>query len=112
MESMAERELRVVLVTAPPEAATDLARALVSERLVACVNMGAVRSVFRWDGEVQEEAEQLLILKTTADRLPELTARVQSLHPYDCPECIALDVTGGASAYLAWVAEEVALCDG
>jgi periplasmic divalent cation tolerance protein len=111
MGNMAEPQVRVVLVTTPPEAARDFARALVAERLVACVNMCGVQSVFRWEGRVQEEAEQLLLLKTTADRLPALQTRVQALHPYDCPEFIVLDVTAGAAAYLRWVGEEVLSCD-
>ncbi|MEM1025717.1 MAG: divalent-cation tolerance protein CutA [Myxococcota bacterium] len=107
---MAETRLRVVLVTTPPEAGPSIARTLVEERLVACVNMTPVRSVYRWEGAVEEEAEQLLIMKTSADRLPALETRLVALHPYDCPEFIALDVSNGAEAYLRWVAAEVRPC--
>lgn len=107
---MAEPPLRVVLVTTPPDAGSGIARALIEDRLVACVNMTPVRSVFRWEGRVEEESEQLLVMKTRADQLDALEARVRALHPYDCPEFIALEVIGGADDYLNWVAEEVRPC--
>ena len=101
-------EVRVVLVTAPDEeVAGMLARALVAERLAACANLvPRVRSIYRWEGEVQDDAEVLLILKTTAARLPALAARVQALHPYDLPEVMALTANGGSEAYLDWVIAE------
>ena len=101
-------ELRVALVTAPDEdVARSLARALVAERLVACVNVvSGLRSVYRWEGEVQEDAEVLLVLKTRADRVEALTERVLALHPYDVPELLCLPVMGGSPAYLDWVRTE------
>jgi periplasmic divalent cation tolerance protein len=102
-------DVRVVLVTAPDaEVAKTLARALVDERLCACVNLvPAITSVYRWEGEVQEDNEALLIIKTTDASVDALRARVEALHPYDVPEVIALDVTAGAEAYLGWVRKEV-----
>lgn len=96
---------RVVLVTAPdPQAARALARALVEERLVACANLvPAVTSVYRWEGAIQEEAEVLLVLKTTAACLAELERRVGELHPYDVPEFVALRPEHVAPAYLRWL---------
>ncbi len=101
-------QVRVVLITAPNvDVAAKLARALVAERLAACVNVvPGVRSFYRWEGEVQDDAEVLLIAKTRADRGEALAARVKDLHPYDLPEILELPATGGSAAYLAWVQSE------
>ena len=101
-------EIRVVLVTHESgEAAEELAGRLIEERLAACGNVipGLV-SVFRWEGEIQRDPEVLLILKTTADRVEALTARVRELHSYDVPEVLALPVRGGLREYMAWVQQE------
>lgn len=104
-----EPEIRVVLVTAPDaEAGAELARAVVGERLAACVNVvPGVRSIYRWNEAVQEDDEVLLVLKTTDERLEALTERVIALHPYDVPEVLALPDAGGSAAYRAWLAAEV-----
>lgn len=98
-------EVRVVLMTAPDaEAARALGRHLVEERLAACANvLPGLTSVFRWEGAVEEEAEALVILKTTASRVDELVRRAAELHPYDVPEVLALPVLGGHAPYLDWV---------
>lgn len=98
----------VVLVTAPSaEQAAELARALVEERLAACGNvLPGVRSVYRWEGSVREDAEALLVLKTTRARLEALRERVLALHPYQVPEVLALPVEAGSAAYLAWISAE------
>ncbi|WP_242345783.1 divalent-cation tolerance protein CutA [Anaeromyxobacter terrae] len=96
----------VVLVTTPSaEKAAEIARALVEERLAACGNVvPAVRSIYRWEGKVQDDAEALLLLKTTRARFEALRERVLALHPYDVPEVIALSVEAGSAPYLAWIA--------
>lgn len=98
----------VVLVTAPtPERAAEIARALVEERLAACGNVvPGIRSIYRWEGKVQEDAEALLVLKTTRARFDALRDRVLALHPYEVPEVIALPVEAGSARYLAWIAGE------
>jgi len=103
-----ESGVRVVFATAPDaEVGARLARALVTERLAACVNLVAgVRSIYRWQGKVHDDAEVLLVIKTTEGRLAELCARVAALHPYELPELLALPAVGGSADYLAWVAEE------
>lgn len=97
--------VHVVLVTAPDlRVGTELARRLVEEGLAACVNLvPAVRSIYRWQGAVQEDAESLLIAKTRAGLVPALAARVRALHPYELPEVIALPVVAGSEPYLDWV---------
>lgn len=98
----------VVLVTAPSaDKAAELARALVEERLAACGNVvPGLRSIYRWEGRVQEDAEALLLLKTTRARFEALRERVLALHPYQVPEVLALPVEAGSAAYLAWIAGE------
>jgi periplasmic divalent cation tolerance protein len=101
-------EARVVLLTAPDgETGGALARTLVEERLAACVNVvPGVRSIYRWEGKIQEDAEVLLIVKTRADRCEALAERVRTLHPHAVPEVLALAAVGGSADYLAWVAAE------
>ena len=77
------------------------------ERLAACGNvLPEVRSIYRWEGQVREDAEALLVLKTTRARLDALRDRVLALHPYQVPEVIALPVEAGSAPYLAWIAAE------
>ncbi len=98
----------VVLVTAPGvDQAARIARALVEERLAACGNVvPGIRSIYRWQGAVQEDQEALLVLKTTRARFEALRARVLAMHPYEVPEVIALPVEAGSARYLAWIAGE------
>ena len=98
----------MVLVTAPDaDTAARLARSLVDERLAACVNLvPGVRSIYRWEGQVEEAGEVLLVAKTRADRAAALASRVRDLHPYDVPEVLELPAVGGSAAYLDWVRME------
>ena len=90
-----------------PEKAAEVVRTLVSEQLAACGNLvGPIRSIYRWQGEVADEAETLAILKTTRDRFEAMRARLVELHPYEVAEVIALPVEAGHAPYLAWVAAE------
>ena len=96
----------VVLVTAgSAEEGRRIGRAIVDERLAACVNVvGPIRSIYRWEGAVEEADEHLLVIKARAADVPALTARVRVLHSYDVPEVVALPLTGGSEPYLAWLA--------
>jgi periplasmic divalent cation tolerance protein len=101
-------DARVVLMTAPDRATAEaLAQRVVEERLAACASVvPGVTSIFRWEGRVQRSEEVLLVVKTEADRVPELIARANELHPYDVPEVLALSVESGLPAYLDWVRAE------
>lgn len=89
--------------------AERLAEALVADGLAACVNIvPGLRSVYRWQGAIERSDETLLLIKTTQEGLPALSARIVELHPYELPEIVAVEVAGGLSAYLDWVAEQVA----
>jgi len=97
---------RVVFVTcSSEEEASRIARALVAERLAACVNIleSPVRSVYRWKGNVETAMEHLLVIKTRRARLAALEAAVKRLHSYDTPEVIALPVAEGSRKYLSWL---------
>jgi len=89
------------------DTAQRIADVLVGERLAACVSvLPGLRSVYRWQGAVERADEVLLLVKTGADRLDALTARVTALHPYELPELVAVEVAGGLAAYLDWVSEQ------
>lgn len=95
----------VALVTAGSEdEAERIAACLVEERLAACVNIvGPIRSIYRWQGEIRNESEVLLVIKMRSDAFDRLKARVGELHSYDTPEIIALPITAGSEPYLRWL---------
>ena len=105
---------RVVLVTAPDEVeAARLARELVTSGLAACVNrVPGVMSTYRWQGEVCEDAEVLMIIKTTSACLQELEAAIHKSHPYEVPEFVALAPGHVAAPYLDWLRASVAAEEG
>jgi periplasmic divalent cation tolerance protein len=96
----------IVLTTLGADAdASAIARTLIDERLAACVNiLPVMTSVYRWQGKVEQDREQQIVIKTAAARVPALQARLKQLHPYELPEFLILDATG-SEAYLAWVGE-------
>lgn len=100
----------IVLCACPsPEVATAIASTVVSERLAACVNrIDGMRSLFHWQGALEQADESLLLLKTTIARYPALEARVRQLHPYEVAEILALPLLAGSAPYLDWLAAETA----
>jgi periplasmic divalent cation tolerance protein len=100
----------IVLTTLGADAdAAAFARTLVAERLAACVNvLPPMTSVYRWQGGVEEEREQQLVIKTGADRVAALATRFEALHPYEVPEFLVLPVSEGSDAYLRWIQDSVA----
>lgn len=100
----------VVLLTAPNgEEAARIAEALVGARLAACVQiLPEIRSVYRWKGEIARESEVLLLAKTTHGKFSELEQAVRSIHSYETPEIIALQVSAVSDPYLKWLRGEVA----
>jgi len=100
-------EYVAVMTTLPGDAdGPAFGRALLNERLAACVNLLApMESVYRWEGRVEQETERQVIIKTTRDRLNALWDRVRELHPYEVPEFIVLAIADGNEAYLKWVGE-------
>ena len=104
-------DVRLVLCTVPnAQVAETIARALLEEQLAACVNvLPGVRSLYRWQGKIEDEPELLLVIKTQVARYDELERRVRALHPYQVCEVLALDVAAGAAGYLDWVLQETAV---
>jgi len=102
-------EIVLVLTTIAADAdGSALGRTLVDERLAACVNvLPPMTSVYRWKGQVEQDREQQIVIKTTRDRLGALEARVRELHSYELPEFLVIAAGGGSDAYLAWVDEAV-----
>lgn len=100
---------RVVLVTFPSmETARSVSFSLVGERLAACVNLlPGAESVYRWEGKTEISSEVVGLVKTTADRLQDLEARLLQLHPYEVPEFLVLNLTGGNRTYLEWLSQSV-----
>ena len=98
----------LVLTTLPSaEAAAELAKAVVGEKLAACANLlPAVRSIYRWQGRVQDEGEVLVLFKTRQEHFERLKARLLELHPYEIPEVLAIPVEQGYQAYLDWLGQE------
>ncbi len=83
--------------------AQTLAKVFVEERLAACVNSFAVQSVYEWQGEVQQDEEWQLILKTSLALKPAIEERLRALHSYELPEFLVIPVMGGSEAYLNWL---------
>jgi periplasmic divalent cation tolerance protein len=90
------------------EEAARIAETVVTEHLAACANiLGAIQSVYYWQGQLQKDQEVTLLLKTTQSRSAELIARVKTLHSYECPAILVLPVAAGNDAFLKWVQAEV-----
>jgi len=100
------KDVRVVLCTCPPEHAERIARTMLEERLVACVNVvSGVKSLYWWKDAVQNEGESMLVIKAPSANYAKLEARLQEIHPYEVPEVLSLDVVDGLSSYISWVKE-------
>jgi periplasmic divalent cation tolerance protein len=99
-------DLILILTTMPDDdRAEHVARILVDEELAACVNVHApMMSTYRWKGQVEHDTERQLMIKTTRARLPQLEARLRTLHPYDVPEFVVVSAEASV-AYTAWVTE-------
>jgi len=98
-------DARIVLSTAGSrEEAEKIGNALVERRLAACVNIvPQVKSIYRWQGKVEQAEELLLIIKTTAQRFESVRDLLQELHSYELPECVCIEVGNGSDAYLKWL---------
>ncbi len=105
---MTDRLLIVYCTVPDSETAEKIASALVRERLCACVNrLPSVKSYYIWEGEFCTDDEQLLMIKTTEAAFGRLRERIESLHPYDVPEIIAVPVERGNESYLSWLKKNV-----
>ncbi len=97
----------IVLTTCPDAASAEtLARLLLEERLVACAQLEPIRSLYRWEGKLCDDAEVRLVLKTRRCLLEPLEATLRAHHPYTTPQILALPVESGGADYLSWLAQE------
>lgn len=103
MTGAAAAAVLVTTTVGTEEAARRLAGTLVEERLAACVQIQVIRSLYRWQGVLEDTPEFLLCAKTTAAAAGQIVARIEALHPYDVPEVLVTPVIGGATPYLAWL---------
>lgn len=106
MSEQTDKEV-VIFITAPSEdEAAKISRALVEARLAACVNIVRnIRSIYTWQGNIEDASEVLMIVKSRNKLLTALSAKVRELHSYELPEIIALPITGGSEDYLKWIRE-------
>ena len=113
MTATPHSDVVVALTTCPnAEVAERIANVLVTERLAACVNqLAGIRSTYIWKGQLQTDAEVLLLIKTTTAQLATVETRLQALHPYDLPEFIAIPVCAGSQSYLNWVRQNIGPID-
>ncbi len=102
----AGRLVLVLTTEGDTERASQLAETLIDRRIAACVTMQEIRSLYRWEGEVVEDAEVQLVIKTDVATVPSVRATIDELHSYDLPEIVVLDASASAE-YARWVAGEV-----
>ncbi|SDR32506.1 divalent-cation tolerance protein CutA [Thermostaphylospora chromogena] len=106
MRSVAEY-VQVLTTVERAEDAASLARSLIEARLAACAQIvGPIRSVYRWQGRIEDAQEWQLLVKTTADLFPDVEAHIRENHDYETPEIIATPIVAGSASYLAWISAE------
>jgi len=108
--AMTANQYILVLCTCPSQAVADaIATALLEERLAACVNrLPGIQSMYRWEGRVTQDDEIMLLIKTKADLFGRLEKAIESRHPYETPEIIAVPIIAGSVEYLRWIGESTA----
>lgn len=99
-------EICVIQSTVPPSRSVELARRLIDKNLAACVNITAVRSLYRWKEVTCDEEEHLLVMKTRRSLAPKVIRALKAMHPYEVPEIIVLPVLASHQPYIDWVCEE------
>ena len=97
----------VLTTTASEEQAAALARSVIDAGLAACVHLQPIRSVYRWKGEVFDEPEWRLAVKTTAEHYEALERHIKDRHSYETPEILRIDIQGGSAEYFRWIEETV-----
>jgi periplasmic divalent cation tolerance protein len=97
----------VLVTTSSQDEAEKIASTLVNHQLAACVNIFSVRSIYAWEGKVQNEPEWQLVIKTDLALFSQLEAKIQELHSYTVPEIIVLPIVQGSQGYLQWISDNV-----
>ncbi len=99
----------VVITTVPKGKGKEIAKALLEKRLAACINIADVKSLYWWEGKIEEAEEELLIIKTRSELYEKLEEELKKIHPYEVPEIVALRVKDVYVEYLRWVEKETRL---
>ncbi len=94
---------KIVFVTAAEKDGPEIAEKLVTQKLAACINIIPVRSIYKWKGKIEDDRENLLIIKTKATKIDELKTTLKQIHPYEVPECLILSIEDGLPDYLNWI---------
>ncbi len=101
--------VQITTTTATEQQAEQIARALVDERLAACVQItGPIRSVYRWQAKVEQATEWLCVVKSRQSLFNAVESKIRELHPYECPEIVATPIVDGTKAYLNWLNDQLA----
>ena len=101
---MTSTTVKIIVSSCPPDIAQDIASKLVNDKLAACVSViPSMHSIYWWQGELQKDAEALLVIKTSSDLADRACSRLRELHPYEVPEILYFSAEGGNPDYLAWV---------
>ncbi|GAB4343725.1 MAG: divalent-cation tolerance protein CutA [Leptolyngbyaceae cyanobacterium] len=107
-QALESTQFGVVLVTAPSqEQANTIAQTLVQTKLAACVTVLPVQSIYTWQGEIHQDEEWQLLIKSDLAKFAALEAKIRAIHPYEVPEIIAVPILQGSTPYLQWIAENV-----
>ena len=97
----------IYMTAGSQDEAQTIARQMVGERLAACANiLAGVRSIYRWEGEVHDDPEVVVVMKTTAAKVALLTERIRTLHSYDCPCVVSVPIEGGNPEFFDWITQE------
>ncbi|MDH5189264.1 MAG: divalent-cation tolerance protein CutA [Rhodospirillaceae bacterium] len=107
---MMQKTIFVYVTTPNIDEALSIGRDLVKDHLVACVNIiDGVRSIYRWKDKIEDEKETVLVMKTVENNIDAVTKKIKSMHSYDCPCVVSMDIVGGNNDFLKWVGEETSL---
>jgi periplasmic divalent cation tolerance protein len=106
-EKLNQTDFVIVFCTASPDESERIAKTLIEGGLAACVNVSPVRSYYRWEGELCDDEEDLLVIKTEKSMIGKIIERIKEIHSYDLPEIIAIPITDGYEKYLEWVAKSL-----
>ncbi len=102
-------EYVLILSTCSELQSRKIAHTLVDERFAACVNIHPVRSVYRWKGEVVNDDEDLLLIKTKKALVPGVIEKIKKIHSYEVPEVIVIPIIEGEKTYLTWIDEQTSI---
>ncbi|MFO7872596.1 MAG: divalent-cation tolerance protein CutA [Candidatus Undinarchaeales archaeon] len=96
---------KIIYTTAPDKEAKEISKNLLEEKLIACSNIFSISSIYKWEGEIKEEKEAGMVLKTKEELTDKVIKRIKELHSYDVPEILIINIEKGNDKYLKWIKE-------